>query len=129
MVIRSTNPSRFWSCRLRSRTRLRQRRRLFFHVGISKVVKEQQEKREIEQEREVDVLGSDAAIGCASGVDLKSGDEVDKDANDHLEELKRGYGDANRFGDVETERAEHVVGVHDRVDGEVHGNEPAAVGD
>lgn len=92
-------------------------------------MKEQQEKREIEQEREVDVLGGDAAIRSASGVDLKSGDEVDKDANDHLEELKRCYGDANRFGDVETERAEHVVRVHDRVDGEVHGDEPAAVGD
>jgi len=57
------------------------------------------------------------------------GPDVDGGAHDHLSELQRGDDHGDEFRNVDAERFQGIVGVHDGVNQVVHADEPAGCGD
>jgi len=59
---------------------------------------------------------------------VPKGQEVDSSVDNHLYNLKAGYDCSDSPRNLDPERLECVVGVHDRVDHVVHHHEPADIG-
>lgn len=108
------------------RSRFEHRLGLWRDVRLVKEMEKQQEITEIHNKRPFDVLVADLAMPALLLDQISH--YVDVYAKDHLGQLGARDRHVDPFGNLETERAEAVIRVHDGMYCVVHEDEPAARG-
>ena len=96
------------------------------HIHLDEEVDEEQKVGEVGERRQLQILIGHLALGLRMVRERVVDDEVGRHAGNHLQDLHGGQHLRDDDGQLDARRTTRVVGVHDRVNDEIHGGEPAA---